>query len=83
MVEVVTVTLESRTVFWEDIGISASDVDKLRTSNAFAERVWGVMETWLKANTKFTWNAYAKGVWFSCGQDAALFKLFMSGETWT
>lgn len=44
------------------------------------ERDMDEMEMWLVANVHGEWRIHGKGVWFSSGKDAVLFKLTWGGQ---
>lgn len=79
MPEVKTITLDSCTVFWEDL-MSERQISELGRDDRKADRVLDEFRTWLTENASGAWNVYGKGIWFARSIDAIHFKLAWAGE---
>ena len=73
------IDLQSRTVFWEELGMLPELKQTPEYRNAAA--IWwdNEIEDWLNANAKGHSNPHGAGVWFSDPADAMLFKLTFAG----
>ena len=79
-----TVTLDSCTVFWKELGVNIDD----NNVKYKAAKKWDEIEKWLEDNISISeygsncklHNAYDKGIWFFRKSDAIHFKLVWSGN---
>lgn len=74
-----TITLDSCTVFWEDI-MSARVLADLRRDDRKGNRVMDDFKQWLDENAEGDWRDWEKGIWFARSIDAVHFKLAWAGE---
>lgn len=74
------ILLESRTVFWEDIGLpTRSQMDTPLTRHL--RDMWeSDVDPWLKEFTEHDYHEHDAGVWFSSRMDAIRFMLVWNGR---
>lgn len=80
MDDMVTLQLQSCTVFWTDIDLNVSPsptyMSKNHVSPEDAYKAWqDQVEPWLRENISGGWNVHSSGVWFALRHDALMFKL--------
>ena len=74
----IIIELQSRTVFWEDIGLPKRLSEYQR--NKLADWWDNDVEPWMKLAIKGDCNPHEAGVWFAERHDAVLFQVRWNGQ---
>jgi hypothetical protein len=77
--DITVVTLESVTVFWEDLGLPEARKQTSAMKDVLAKWWDDEVEAWLVENAKHPVNPHEAGVWFFDSNDAIMFKLVFAG----